>query len=48
MDKYYIPARYPGGPFGEYVIEEFTEDDAKEVIKIAEQVIDFVRVRILA
>ncbi|MDI6688918.1 MAG: hypothetical protein QMD66_01230 [Actinomycetota bacterium] len=35
------------GPFGEYAIEEFTEDDAKEAIKVAEQVIDFVRVKIL-
>jgi HEPN domain-containing protein len=43
LDKYYIPTRYPDGLPGGIPSNAYIEDDAKMAIKMAEEVIDFVK-----
>ena len=43
LDKYYIPTRYPDGLPGGIPSNAYIDDDAKMAIKMAEEVISFVK-----
>jgi HEPN domain-containing protein len=43
LDKYYIPTRYPDGLPGGIPSNAYIEEDAKMAIKMAEEVITFVK-----
>ena len=43
LDKYYIPTRYPDGLPGGIPSNAYIEDDAKMAIKMAEEIISFVK-----
>jgi HEPN domain-containing protein len=45
LDKYYIPTRYPNALPGGIPSKAFDENDAKSAIRLAKEVIDFVRSR---
>ncbi len=41
LNKFYQPSRYPGG-----VILDFTKDEAEESLKIAKEIIDFIKQKV--
>ena len=43
LDKYYIPTRYPNALPGGIPSKAFDENDAKSAIRLAKEVIDFVK-----
>jgi len=43
LDRYYIPTRYPNGLPGGIPKENFTEEDADEGIKAAEEIIKAIK-----
>jgi len=45
LDKYYIPTRYPNALPGGIPSKAFDENDAKRAIRLAKEVIDFVKTR---
>jgi len=45
LDKYYIPTRYPNALPGGIPSRAFDENDAKSAIRLAKEVIDFVKSR---
>jgi HEPN domain-containing protein len=45
LDKYYIPTRYPNALPGGIPSKAFDESDAKSAIRLAREVIDFVKLR---
>jgi len=45
LDKYYIPTRYPNALPGGIPSKAFDENDAKSAIRLAREVIDFVKAR---
>jgi len=45
LDKYYIPTRYPNALPGGIPSKAFDENDAKNAICLAKEVIDFVKTR---
>ena len=45
LDKYYIPTRYPNALPGGIPSKAYDENDAKNAIRLAKEVIDFVKTR---
>jgi len=45
LDKYYIPTRYPNALPGGIPSKAFDENDARSAIRLAKEVVDFVRSR---
>lgn len=45
LDKYYIPTRYPNALPGGIPSKAFDENDARNAIQLAKEVIDFVKTR---
>jgi HEPN domain-containing protein len=45
LDKYYIPTRYPNALPGGIPSKAYDENDAKSAIRLAKEVIDFVKSR---
>ena len=45
LDKYYIPTRYPNALPGGIPSKAFDENDAKKAIRLAKEVIEFVKLR---
>jgi len=45
LDKYYIPTRYPNALPGGIPSKAYDENDAKNAIRLAKEVIDFVKER---
>lgn len=47
LDRYYIPTRYPNGLPGGIPAEAYQEEDAQKAISMAEEVIQFIRERMV-